>query len=179
MFIQDLWCRQFGWDEHLLEELQDEWKTLAAELATLSQIKFPRCITTSNHVSLHIFCDSSNRAYRAALYLSNNEKLTEPTLVMAKAQVASVKVISVPKLELTALLLAARLCNYVLDSYKDELNVEDITIWSDSQVTLTWLKYERSFHVYIGNRIEEIYQLVPPGKLSLNMYLLRKTLVTF
>ena len=83
---------------------------------------------------------------------------------MAKARVAPVKVVSVPKLELTALLLAARLCNYVLDSYKDELNVEDITIWSDSQVTLTWLKYERSFHVYIRNRIDKIYQLVPPCK---------------
>ena len=82
---------------------------------------------------------------------------------MAKARVAPVKAVSVPKLELTALLLAARLTNYVINSYKEELVVEKVMIWSNSQVILTWLKYERSFHVYVRNRIDEIFNLVPSG----------------
>ena len=74
-----------------------------------------------------------------------------------------VRAVSVPKLELTALLLAARLTEYVINSYKEELKVEKIMIWSDSQVVLTWLKYERSFNIYVRNCIDEIFNLVPSG----------------
>ena len=83
---------------------------LNESLSFATPFEIPRCVSLSNNVSLHIFCDSSNRAYGAALYLLNNDHLSKPILVMAKARVAPVKPVTVPKLEMTALLLAARLC---------------------------------------------------------------------
>ena len=62
--------------------------------------------------------------YGAVLYMMNDQ-CSNPILVIAKTRVAPVKPVTVLKLDLTALLLAARLCKYVLDSYKDELQVEE------------------------------------------------------
>lgn len=58
--------------------------------------------------------------------------------MMAKARVASFKELTAPKLELMALLLAARMAKFVKESFeKDEFS--ELFDWLDSKVALSWL----------------------------------------
>ena len=87
---------------------------------------------------LHVFGDSSSRAYGAVAYLKRG---TESSFIMAKSRVAPVKPLTVPKLELMAATVAARLANHVSSSVNLALNDPvKVYLWSDSQVTLGWIR---------------------------------------
>ena len=72
----------------------------------------------NSKTQLHIFCDSSTKAYEAVAYLRGiTESGPQSTLLMAKSRVAPVKqkTFSIPRLELLAALLGARLSQYIID----------------------------------------------------------------
>ena len=134
IFIQKLWRAQQPWDKKLENELVDEWKLIAQNLNKISDIKLPRQVSSSNPLSLHIFSDASLSAYGCVAYLVSDES---SNLVMAKVRVAPIKCPTLPQLELTALNLAARLADFILNSYKDNLKIEEVVLWSDSTIALS------------------------------------------
>ncbi|XP_024890766.1 uncharacterized protein LOC112466730 [Temnothorax curvispinosus] len=64
------------------------------------------------------------------------------SLVCSKTKVAPLKRLTIPRLELTAALLLSRLMQYVQATLK--LNVTATHLWTDSVVTLTWIKSHAS-----------------------------------
>ena len=80
----------------------------------------PRQVCTGVKAHLHIFSDASIKAYGAAAYMCCNGN---SNLVMAKTKVAAIKALTVPKLELTAVVLAARLAKFIIEAYKDEATI--------------------------------------------------------
>lgn len=102
--IQRLWQENCGWDEQIPTHLKRQWLQLQSQLVYLNELKIPRWIGTSRDTTmeLHIFSDASSIAYAAAVYAKvtsgNNE--SSIMLVAAKAKVAPVKTISIPRLEL-------------------------------------------------------------------------------
>lgn len=48
---------------------------------------------------------------------------------MAKAKVAPIKSLTVPKLELTAVVMAIRLAKFILEAYKDEMTVVEVYLY--------------------------------------------------
>ena len=60
---------------------------------------------------LHTFVDASLKAYGAVVFVCNN---TNSSFVMAKARVAPLKNLTLPRLELMAALVGVRLCSFVL-----------------------------------------------------------------
>ncbi|XP_024879651.1 uncharacterized protein LOC112459662 [Temnothorax curvispinosus] len=60
------------------------------------------------------------------------------SLVCSKTKVAPLKRLTIPRLELTAALLLSRLMQYVQATLK--FNVTETHLWTDSVVTLTWIK---------------------------------------
>lgn len=77
------------------------------------------------------------------------------SLVMGKARVAPTKVTTVPRLELSAAVIAAKM-GAVL---KHELEIDNLKeyYWTDSKIVLRYINNDaRCFHVFVANRIQRI-----------------------
>ncbi|XP_018405223.1 PREDICTED: uncharacterized protein LOC108781668 [Cyphomyrmex costatus] len=109
---------------------------------------------------MHGFCDASQNAYGACVYIrteldANKYRLE---LLCSKSRIAPLKAVSLPRLELSAALLLARL----MDKVRLSIDTSDIKVylWSDSTITLSWISSEsRMFSVFVANRIGEIQRL--------------------
>ena len=158
IFLQDIWRTQLGWDDVLPIEFVNIWECLYKDLVACHHISFPRQLHfKSNDVSLHLFSDASNKAYRCVVYIVSEG---DSNLIAAKARVAPLKNLSVPRLELTAALLSARLAKLVRDTY-DYLCFNRTYVWIDSKVILSWLVSNKPLQVYVRNRMDEIRSLLP------------------
>lgn len=93
----------------------------------------------SRNLQLHGFCDASQRAYGACLYLRSrtSEDKYYVELLCSKTRVAPLKVVSLPRLELCAALLLAQLLDKVQVSI--DLTAIRVFLWSDSTITLHWI----------------------------------------
>lgn len=67
--------------------------------------------------------------------------------------------LSLPRLELTAALIAARLCSYLLKNLK--VSFSNVWLWSDSKITLFWIRNisNKKWKPYVENRVDEIKRL--------------------
>ena len=70
-FLQKLWQDNLLWDEQLQHHHQEEWDHLSYAIPRMSQIYMPRKVICANaiNIQLHGFCDSSEQAYGACLYI--------------------------------------------------------------------------------------------------------------
>ena len=89
-----------GWDEELEGNLSKRWNQLTTELEVLSTIKIPRCYYLAGKVlvrqQVHRFCDASERAYAAAIYLrsvycSDESMYVSVCLISSKTHVAPIE----------------------------------------------------------------------------------------
>ncbi|UYV70036.1 hypothetical protein LAZ67_7001545 [Cordylochernes scorpioides] len=133
------------------------------DLTSLEHIQIPRCVVPGKcmKVEFHGFCDASQKAYAASLYLevilSNTSAKT--FLLVAKTRVAPRKVVSLPKLEICSALLLARLVKTVYDNLP--LTINEIYLWSDSTIALCWINSEPCrWKTFVANRVAEIHRLV-------------------
>ncbi|XP_070153697.1 uncharacterized protein [Polyergus mexicanus] len=168
IMIQELWLRKLDWDSPITADLLEPWKKYCAEFINLKEIRIPRW--TGMHpenlaIELHGFADASNRAYAAVVYLRILRSLSEFSVVLitAKSKVAPIKTISVPRLELNAIVLLTRLLEFAQKS----LNMQHIPTygWTDSSVALAWLRGHPSrWTTYVANRVSEVQTRLPSIK---------------
>lgn len=168
VMFQNLWERGTAWDEKLPSDLQETWDKWCQQLPQLRQISVPRILARKlrdarTKSELHIFCDASPKAYGAVAYIKAQNEEGEITIVllMAKARVAPLKRLSLPRLELMGALIGARLASYLTE----QLNVNDISVhcWTDSTVALSWIKSSAlRWKPFVSNRVQEIQTLTDP-----------------
>ena len=116
LFLQQLWQKQLGWDTELSEELCKAWEGISRNVIQTAEMSFShQCVNMSPtpDTTLHVFADASPRAYGAGAYFQQG---TSSSLVMSKSRAAPLKTLSMPKLELLAAVLAARLCVFITTS---------------------------------------------------------------
>ena len=116
-------------------------------------------------VQIHGFGDASPKAYGSCIYIvclyKNHPVFSR--LVISRARVAPLKSVSLPRLELLGALLCARLVRFVKKALRlsDET---DIRCWTDSRVTLTWIKGNPSWwKAFVANRVVEIQEITNPA----------------
>lgn len=162
IFLQQLWVIKLNWEDAIPQNLLNTWLKFMSNLHFLSNIKISRNVICDSPISieLHCFVDASQKAYASCVYLRsiNDKNEVMVRLLCAKARVAPLKPITIPKLELLGALLGARLCDKVLQSLR--FNISCKTIWTDSTVVLGWLKTDvRNLKTFVCNRVNEINEL--------------------
>ncbi|XP_032689871.1 uncharacterized protein LOC116853107 [Odontomachus brunneus] len=140
ILLQELWMAGVGWDDPLPEALSDRWPAYQRDISAVGGVRLPRWTghTPRATSELHGFCDASERAYAAVVYLVVRPPRgpSRSCLLMAKSRVASVKRVTLPRLELCGTHLLARL----LQLTRETLQPATMTAhcWSDSAVALAW-----------------------------------------
>ncbi|XP_043285716.1 uncharacterized protein [Venturia canescens] len=165
--IRELWLAKLQWDDLLPERLQLRWWQFRESLSDLPLILIPRWLHSSptDSVELHGFSDASQLAMAAVVYLrsSSPDGSTSVRLISSKTRVAPLKRLSIPRLELSAALLLARLIAYIQKTLprKDA----PLYLWTDSSVTLTWVSSQPArWKDFVRNRVSLIQDLTSTAK---------------
>jgi hypothetical protein len=113
----------------------------------------------ANHLrgsfQVHVFCDASERAYGANLYIHTSKDETMICLACSKNRLSSVKRITLPRLELLSALMGARLLHYFGRASVYDIN--QVIIWSNATVALGWIRNDPNrWNTFVCNRITEI-----------------------
>ncbi|XP_034195156.2 uncharacterized protein LOC117611325 [Osmia lignaria lignaria] len=127
ILMQHLWILGVDWDQKLPTMIRDSWCTFRSSLTQLDALSVPRWVSypagCKDGVELYGFCDASQRAYAAAVYLRvKTQGRTSIGLLVAKSKVVPVKTVSIPRLELCGALLLAKLLVQVKDGLCDRLD---------------------------------------------------------
>ncbi|GBN91455.1 hypothetical protein AVEN_54442-1 [Araneus ventricosus] len=155
IFLQRLWLEKVNWDDPLPEQFVSDWSRFVCNLKEMEKIKIDRYILNSQpeRIVLLGFSYASTHAYG---YAKDSTPLSK--LLATKSRVASLKTISVPRLELCACLLLANLVEEVLLSLK--MNIEEVILFSDSTIALAWIKSPpHQLKTFVGNRVSKIQSL--------------------
>ena len=77
-------------------------------------------------------------------------------LLTAKSRVAPLKTETISRLELSGNLLLSHLITLVKNTLKNCVNFDKIYSWTNSKVTLCWIKaVYKEFKTYVENRLSE------------------------
>ncbi|XP_062541318.1 uncharacterized protein LOC134209344 [Armigeres subalbatus] len=166
VLIQSIWRSGSDWDDEIGDGEFNQWVKWINVLSKIDSIRIPRCYIAGNVSSsihsaqLHLFVDASEEAYAAAAYfcflISDGTIICN--LVTAKTKVAPLKPLSIPRLELQAAVLGARLASFV--SKNHTITIEKKVFWSDSSTVLAWIRSDaRRYRQYVACRIGEILTL--------------------
>ncbi|XP_065052644.1 uncharacterized protein LOC135681921 [Rhopilema esculentum] len=161
--FQDACKEGITWDSLVSEDLHGRGKTFERNLKQRSEIEFPRCVALSEkpkEMSLHTFADASQTAYCAAVYLV----VTLPqgkfsNLLTAKTRLPPLKKeMTIPRLELTAARIAARLAATVKQALAG-FELKRVCMLSDSCTALHWLQRRGQYRQFVEHRVKEIEHL--------------------
>nr|CAI5867734.1 unnamed protein product [Callosobruchus analis] len=158
ILIQELWQLKISWDDTVPPSVRNTWMTFTEGLTTLCEIKLPRqaILHSAARIELHGFCDASQRAYGACVYvrsITNNTWSTQ--LLCSKSRVAPLKTVSLPRLELCGALLLTRPMSKVLEAIK--VSIDSVSYWTDSSIVLCWISAPpNTWKLFVSNHVSKI-----------------------
>ena len=164
VFLQKLWIEDLsGMIVYPTHYNKSGSREAVQALKQMSELQVPRYICeNSEDASYQIltFCDASAKSYAAAVYGSS----VRAHLIFAKMRLSpldnkrkrgnTLKHISIPRLELLALLIGTRVTNFVTKELM--LDISKTTILTDSQCVLHWVRSYKPLPVFVQNRVDEI-----------------------
>ncbi|XP_044594851.1 uncharacterized protein LOC123272215 [Cotesia glomerata] len=168
MFMQELWLVKLGWDTPLSADLRHKWISFKKQLTMINIIKIPRWIhsSTTSTLEIHGFSDASQLAMAAVVFIkvlpADHSQEAKVTLLCSKTKVAPLKHLTIPRLELTAAHMLAKLVKHCQTTL--EYTQVPTYLWTDSSITLTWIHSHPSrWKDFVRNRVSFIQDLVPDG----------------
>ncbi|XP_011884112.1 PREDICTED: uncharacterized protein LOC105571257, partial [Vollenhovia emeryi] len=167
IILQQLWLTKSGWDDPTSSDLQDQWTLFRQQLSELEQVTIPRWlkgVRSTSQIELHGFSDASQLAMAAAVYarIPQDDGTFSVQLVCSKTKIAPIKRSTIPRLELVAALLLARLIKTTVRAL--QLPESSLYCWSDSSVALTWINaHPARWKDFVHNRVLAIQEIIPNG----------------
>ncbi|KAL7293995.1 hypothetical protein TKK_0012568 [Trichogramma kaykai] len=149
MLVQDLWRAKLEWDEELPESMSRRWLSIRQDLSTLTEVSIPRWIgvgATDTSFTVHAFANASRRAMAAVAYSRVEECQDKVTvrLLIAKTKLSPIRCLrpastsiprmTIPRLELRAALIAARLLRAITEEL--HVDIKTCSAWTDSTIAL-------------------------------------------
>lgn len=163
IIMQNTFKEKLQWDDVVTPEIQNEWNSYRDELSLIKQMKINRWLQSEPNsiISLHGFCDASDDAYSAQIYLVQTlENNTTSSLVCAKTRVAPIEPVTTARLELCGAVLVANLASRIERNL--QIKKENVHLWTDSSIVWHWINSHPSrFQVYVAHRVHEIQTLYP------------------
>ncbi|XP_068714422.1 uncharacterized protein [Montipora foliosa] len=163
MAMQETWLLGLGWDDVFSSDLKRTCQEWFSQLPELSGVRVSRCYRAAEKIvadtCIHTMVDASLLAYAAVSYVRHKYEDGEVTVrfIAAKAKVAPTKAISVPRLELMAVVLGLRLARKVPELL--ETPFENCTLWTDSKDIIFWIQCQsRRNKTFVANRVSDIHQ---------------------
>ena len=162
ILFQQLCIDNLGWDSQISELQFNSFLKWISLVDQVSEIKLKRCCLTSYtpkvKFGLRGYCDASKDAYAACIYLVifQDDNIVSGNLLICKGRISPIKKLSIPKLELLAGLLLARLMKTVTSLLVD-INIEIIEYYSDSTTVLHWINGRvKDWNAFVVRKINEI-----------------------
>ncbi|GFT84758.1 uncharacterized protein TNCV_2767591 [Trichonephila clavipes] len=176
IFLQRLWRSKLEWNDLLPAEEYREWQQFLVSLENINNIEIPRRILVAfpEVIEIHGFADASERCYGAAVYCKSKNLKSETLvrLITRKSRVAPIKSLTIPRLELCAAVLLAKLVKRVVAAL--QLETAELYLWSDLMIVLVWLRKEpMDLKTFVQNRVAKIQELYP-NRLWRHVYYLIK-----
>ncbi|GFU56214.1 integrase catalytic domain-containing protein [Trichonephila clavipes] len=143
ILLQATWKTKEAWDDEVNDEIRKKFLKWGKreQLKYFKNIKIPRWlgVMEESNLSIHTFVDASKTAYAACIFLRSESNTGSVTvqLLQARSRITPMKTITIPRLELMAATIGARL----FSSVKHALKISNIKtyFWTDSSTVLTWI----------------------------------------
>ncbi|GBM22766.1 hypothetical protein AVEN_238310-1 [Araneus ventricosus] len=116
ILLQNTWKLKLSWDSTLPDDIVKPFLKWWGEVVKLSDIEIPR-------TQMHVFVDACKEAYATCIFLrTDTSQGVKVVLVRAKSRVAPLKQATIPRLELMACCIGARLAH----SVQQALNITEM-----------------------------------------------------
>ena len=149
LILQDLCRNKYGWDNKIPDEFLYHWQAWLQELPKLEQVTIDRCFKSPDlgeitSCQLHHFSDASQQGYGAVTYLriTGHDGNVKCSFVMGKSRLAPIKPVTIPRLELSAAVVATRLEK--ISRGELSLPINESFFWTDSTCVLRYLENQDS-----------------------------------
>lgn len=161
IIIQDIWKEKLAWDDLVPTVIAKRWHNFQETLPILNSILARYAVIPMPvNVTLHGYADASETAYGAAIFIVSkySDHRIHSNLLCAKARVAPVKRLTLPRLELCAAMILARSMAEMGRSMK--VRVNEVRLRTDSTIVLGWIGIApHLLKTFVANRVWEVQDL--------------------
>ena len=123
--LQDLCKQGLTWDKETVGEKYQFWRRWLSDLPMLSSVALPICLKAIDfgwvqNAELHHFADASQIGYGTISYarVVNENGRTHCSFFAGKSRLAHVKQVTIPSLELSAIVLTVRMNQTLQEEFR-------------------------------------------------------------
>jgi hypothetical protein len=170
IIMQDLCRKNLRWDDPIQHEHLLRWTNWQEDVTKMEQLRISRCFKPLEFgevasSQLHHFSDASQRGYGAVSYLrlTNQNAQIHCSFVMGKARLAPLKETTIPRLELSAAVVATRLDKMIRAEI--DVPIDASLFWTDSTCVIGYIANEdKRFQTFVANRVAIIREVSSPSQ---------------
>ncbi|XP_066918693.1 uncharacterized protein [Clytia hemisphaerica] len=175
LLFREICLLNVGWDETLPNEICTKWLKVVQSFMNGPAIVVNRYYFTGcsiddpiEKIYLHGFSDAADLAYGCCVYIKGVTKCENAIInfVTSKSRVVPLKKqeFTIPRKELLGNFILSTSIENVNSSLSREMFIDGYFCWSDSMITLSWIKaIHKEFKTFVENRVDKIRKIVSPS----------------